>query len=97
MEDINLGELLASREFNYTTENGEQVFIIKIGKPRPDKKKGGDWECPFQVGSKIHLAYGVDSYQALTLCIKMIALEVNHYNDIKKLNLTWLGMTDLGI
>ena len=95
-DDLALGDILAERELKYVNSDGEQSLFIKLGKPRPDQKLGGDWECAFQIGDKIKLAYGVDSFQALLLAQKLISADINYLNKAKKLNLTWLGMRELG-
>jgi hypothetical protein len=46
---------------------------VSLGQPRPDKKPGGDWECPFRISgsgvSIVEFGYGVDSMQALTTAL----------------------------
>lgn len=96
MNDINLGEIVAKRELNYISEKGEQILMIKLGKPRPDSKNRGDWECPIQVGEKVKLAFGIDSFQALSMALQLISIELRFLNDQQKMNLKWLEMDDLG-
>jgi hypothetical protein len=47
-----------------------------LGQPRPDKRPGGDWECPFRIQgagvSSVEFGYGVDSMQALTTALEGI-------------------------
>jgi len=95
--EIELGEVIANRELNYKSTNGEQSLIVKLGKPRLDSKPGGDWECPIQIGEKIKLGYGVDSYQALLMAIQLVSIDLKYLKDKQKLNLNWLGMDDLGL
>lgn len=91
-----LGEVIAKRELHYTSEHGEQNLTIILGKPRPDLIPGGDWECPVQIGEEVKLAYGVDSYQALSMALQLISIQLRHLKEEEKLNLKWLGMDDLG-
>lgn len=93
---IELGEVVAKRELKYVDVNGEQSLYVKLGKPRTDLKAGGDWECPIQVGDKVKLAFGVDSYQALSMALQLISIEVKYLKDQQNLNLSWLGTADLG-
>jgi len=99
MDNINqteLGEVIAERELNYNSVNGEQTLIVKLGKPRPDSKPGGDWECPIQIGEKVKLAFGVDSFQALSMALQLISIDLRYLKDKQKLDLNWLDMDDLG-
>ena len=91
-----LGEVIAERELSYNSENGKQSFIIKLGKPRPDLRAGGDWECPIQIGEEVKLAFGVDSYQALSMALQLLSIELRDLQDKQKLHLKWLETDDLG-
>ena len=93
---ITFGEVIAERELVYDTKKGSQTLIIKLGKPRPDLKPGGDWECPIQVGNKVTLVFGVDSFQALSLAQQFISIQLRYLKDKENLNLKWLDMADLG-
>lgn len=93
---VELGEIIAQRELNYSTISGEQTLTVKIGKPRPDLNQGGDWECPIQVGDKVKFSYGIDSCQALSLGLQLISIELRFLKETQKLNLNWLKMDDLG-
>ncbi len=94
--DAELDEVIAKRKLNYSSEKGEQILMVKLGKPRPDSKPGGDWECPIQIGERIKLAFGVDSYQALSMALQLISIELRYLKDKQKLDLKWLEMDDLG-
>lgn len=94
--DINIEEIIAERVLSYTQNKTEVLLSVKLGKPRPDLKEGGDWECPYQVGEKINLAYGVDSFQALILAQKLISIELDYLKKKQNLILKWLNMDDLG-
>ena len=49
---------------------------MSLGQPRPDKRPGGDWECPFRIRGRgvsvVEFGYGVDSMQALTTALEGI-------------------------
>ena len=91
-----LGEVIAERVLDYNSQTGMQSLIVKLGKPRPDSKPGGDWECPIQIGEKIKLAFGIDSFQALSMALQLISIELRYLKDKQKLNLNWLERDDLG-
>ena len=94
--NFEFGDTIAERELNFKTDKGEQILIIKLGRPRPDSKPGGDWECPIQIGKEMKMAYGIDSYQALSIALQLISIELRYLKDAENLNLKWLGMDDLG-
>ena len=79
------------------TENGEGNLIIKLGKPKKSSKPEGDWECPIQIGETIKLAFGVDSYQALSMALQLISIEVKYLKEKQNINLNWLGLNNLGL
>ena len=96
IKGITFDEIIAERELTYNSVNGVKSLIVKLGKPRPDSKTGRDWECPIQVGEKIILAFGVDSYQALSLAQQIISIQLRYLKDNQKLNIKWMGQDDLG-
>jgi hypothetical protein len=69
------GPLIAERQL-VSRGNAGVRLRVSLGQPRPDKRPGGDWECPFRIrGSGFALAesgYGVDSMQALTTALEGI-------------------------
>jgi hypothetical protein len=93
---IKLGEVIASRELTLKLNDEEQILMIKIGKPRKDHSPDGDWECPVQIGDKKKLAFGIDSFQAMSLGLQLISVHLMYLTKKKKLNITWLGQEDLG-
>ena len=95
--NIELGEVIAERQFSYIEANKEHILTIKIGKPRTDSKPNGDWECPIEINGKVKLAYGIDSYQALMLAQQLITADLKYLMAQKKNPLKWLGMDDLGL
>jgi hypothetical protein len=70
--------------------------MIKIGKPRRDHLTGGDWECPVKIGDKNKIAFGIDSFQAISHGFQLISVHLMYLTKKKKLNITWLGQKDLG-
>lgn len=96
MSDIKLGEPIAERELDYYSEKGKEILIVTLGKPRLDSDPEGGWECPIQIGEKVKLAYGIDSYQALSMALQLISIELRYLSNKQNTNLKWLGMDDLG-
>lgn len=80
-------------------EDGQELTIVMY-KPVPDHRDGGDWECSFELRGLSEplerTAYGVDSFQALLHCIKMIDAHLKRLQRDQKLDLRWLGAGDLG-
>jgi hypothetical protein len=70
-----LGQVIARR---ILAEQGaaEGKIVVSIGLPRPDTRKGGDWECPFLIegigNSEIQNSFGADAMQALMLAFQGI-------------------------
>jgi hypothetical protein len=100
MKELTLGEVIAERQFEATDESGkENEVLVRIGKPVPDSTPGGDWCCPYQVlgigREPLSAAYGVDSMQALMLCFKKIAADLNYYCKANRVRLTWLDQDEL--
>src|SRR4051812_11358734 len=81
-------------------EPGEQALTIVMYKPVPDHRDGGDWECSFEIRGLSEplerTAYGVDSFQALLHCIKMIDAHLQHLRREKTMDLRWMELDDLG-
>jgi hypothetical protein len=98
-------ELICERTIDIVDNNTEgsesgQELIIAMYKPVPDHRNGGDWECSFEIRGLPdpleRTAYGVDSFQALLHCIKMIDAHLKSLQREGKRELCWLGMGDLG-
>lgn len=92
-----LDEVIASRTLHYTSEQGTQTLMIQLGKPKADTQAGGDWACPIQIGADVKIAFGVDSYQALSMALQLIAIEIRHLKNKQNIDLHWLGMDNLGL
>jgi hypothetical protein len=87
-------DLFAERVFGRDgTEGG---LVLRIG--RPYEHPEGDWACLFQITGRgddaVYEAYGVDSLQALTLCLEMARIHLTGLR--QKHAITWLGDDDLG-
>ncbi len=67
----------------------DRTVVVTIGKPRPDPD--GDWVCAFRIDgiedSRRHLAYGVDSIQALLIAIERARIML----DASGLDFIWQG------
>ena len=69
------GPVIAERQLVSRGNAAARVRVF-LGKPRPDKREGGDWECPFRIRGRgvsvVEFGYGVDSMQALTTALEGI-------------------------
>lgn len=97
-----LDEVILQRAYDVETREGaSREIAVRIGRPTRDLAEGGDWKCGYIVdglGRDISgVAYGVDSLQALLLCLRRIAAELDHVSRELNATLTWLGMEDLGL
>ena len=102
MSNINIGEVIAERYFQLQDEAGvRSEVVLRIGKPLPDPKAGGDWCCPYQIvgfgDDKVTAVFGVDPMQALLFGLQKAWFELHYYQKIHKRKLTWLGEDDLGL
>jgi hypothetical protein len=87
---IKLGEVVASSELTYKLNDEEKIFMIKIGKPRRNPLPGGKWECPVQIGDTKKLAFGIDSFQAMSHGFQLISVHLMYLKKKKNLNIIWL-------
>jgi hypothetical protein len=90
-----IGEVVAERAL--ALNGAEGAAILRIGKPFAHPE--GDWVCAFQItgvgDDAVYEAYGVDSLQALTLCLEMARI---HLDGLRRTHaITWLGDGDLGL
>ncbi len=86
--DIELGTIIATRTF----ELGTDKIVVLIGIPQkfPD---GPDYYCPYQINGigseKVRYAGGVDSIQALQLCLNLISYDLDYYQHEVDYEITW--------
>ena len=95
-----LGQVIAERHFEITSR--KKAVVLRIAAPRRHLK---DWACRFEIEGVVDAevirreAYGVDSVQALTLCLEMVKVELRTIRAHS--GLTWLGIQaspdDLGL
>lgn len=99
--DGSLGGIIAEREYEFRRANVEQTITLQVGTPEPDPQPGGDWRCSFFLkglnDSAPTYAYGVDSLQALTLCIRRAEAELTWLGKQNNTELRWLGESALGL
>jgi hypothetical protein len=90
-----LAEVFLQRE--YEVDGGEAGAVLRIGKPAEHPE--GDWYCPFQISGlgdeTVYEACGVDSLQALSMCLQMARAQLESYR--RSARITWLGGDDLGL
>lgn len=96
MSTPDLGDVVAQRELE--VDGGAGRAVVRVGRPAPDPREGGDWRCPFQIvglgDEAVHEAFGIDGVQALQLCFQMI--DIHLASERRGRKLTWLGGQDLG-
>lgn len=104
MENIPLGEMIAERYLEAKDEAGEEhQIIVRIGKPIPDPHPdaSSDWCCPFEIvgfaDNQMGATFGVDSMQALVLCLQRIIIKLNNQQKAEKIKLTWQGWENLSL
>ncbi|ASV09867.1 DUF6968 family protein [Leptospira interrogans] len=94
-KQFKLGTVIVERELFFQSKNKKQKIIVKIGKPKYLQKPDDCWYCPIQItgigSQKIRAVYGVDSMQSLQLAIKMIIIDLSHFQKTQLGKLTWLG------
>jgi hypothetical protein len=99
MSIADLGEVIAEREFDSLSEGGPPV-VGRLGKPRPDTRDGGDWQCSYQVlgtgDDTASTAYGVDSLQALMLAIDKLRADLTWRARQREEGFSWFGQPGLG-
>lgn len=97
------GEFIAMRTFEARHQDGS-IGIVRVEIGRPEKIGDGedsDYKCAYKISGlgeepRQRSAFGADSLQALTLSIKMAAVELDVAR--RKYKLTWPGTEheDLG-
>ena len=74
----NVGQVIAEREL-FVRDSPSAKVLVRMGKPRPFPD-GKDWYCPYQItafgNERIFYAAGVDAFQAIELCFKMIGTDL---------------------
>lgn len=90
------GEFIAMRTFEVRHQDGSMGIVrVEIGRPEKiDDSEGTDYQCAYRISGlgeepRQRSAFGVDSLQALTLSIKMAAVELEAAR--KKYKLIWPG------
>ncbi|MEN8166702.1 MAG: hypothetical protein ABFR65_04390 [Pseudomonadota bacterium] len=89
MLDIkSVGEVIAIREMEFIYSDGrKEKAFLKIGKPFEHSKEL-DWCCPYELSTKSHKKVfgmiGIDSLQALGLTMKILRVEIEHWEKSKK-------------
>lgn len=94
-------EPICHRVIDTQRENGECFELeVVMYRPFPDPREGGDWACSFHIRGLEEevraVAYGIDEFQALLLCIKSIDAHLRSIQRTQQLKLTFLGIEDLG-
>lgn len=91
-----LGEIILVRKLEH--REGKNVFLL-IGRPVASEDNS-DYECPFKfVGlgrERIRWTFGIDSVQALHLCIQRASALFEQQEDVKKGVVTWHGGRTFG-
>ena len=93
MQLESVGEVIATRTLFPEKDASRKVFV-RMGKPQPlPHALGHDHYCPFQIlglGSEaVTYAAGVDAFQSLELCVKMIGAKLAFLNRKYDGQLSW--------
>ncbi|WP_017852076.1 DUF6968 family protein [Leptospira interrogans serovar Szwajizak] len=100
-KQFKLGTVIAERELFFQSKSKKQKIIVKIGKPKYLQKPDDCWYCPIQItgieSKKIRAAYGEDSIQSLQLAIKMIIIDLSHFQKTQSGKFIWLGQEQKNI
>jgi hypothetical protein len=75
--------VVASREMELRFEDGRtETYLVRVGMPY-ERDDGFDWCCPYELGTpsnrRLRCAFGIDSIQALELAMKIIKVELEHW------------------
>lgn len=97
--------MIAERTYQLRTPAGNRAVTIRIGRPVPDPKPGGDWICPVEfrgaprgtLPTRAQPIHGVDALQAVSLAIGYAQQELAGLQRRSRGALTWLGSRDLGL
>jgi len=96
-----MGEVIAEREYEGRDASGGEPHrvLLRIGKPRPAPRLGGDWVCPVQVlgigDDEVREAGGIDAVQALQLGMAMAGVILTY--PPRGVTVTLWGESDLGL
>ncbi len=95
MSQVELGEVIATRELNLREVGGsDRKVSVRIGKPSPFSD-GRDYSCPFQIAGigdeKIRFGVGIDSVQALQSVMTMVGAYLFALNKSHNGGLNWEG------
>ena len=95
MSQIELGEVIATRELQLSAAGGpDRIVSVRIGKPRPFSD-GRDYFCPYQItgvgDEKVSAAAGIDSVQALQLVMTAVGADLFALNRSCYGGLNWEG------
>ncbi len=101
MNDLAPSTIIAERHFESRNEAGEEhEIIVRIGIPVHDPCPDGDWYCPYQItgfpNSRVSVAFGIDSLQALLLALGKVHADLVFCQRVNRLHLTWLEQDNLG-
>ena len=93
MQLASVGEVIATRTFFLVSDPNSKV-IVTMGKPQPlPDALGDDHYCPFQItglgSERVTYAAGVDAFQSLELCMKMIGAKLAFLNEMHGGQLRW--------
>ncbi len=93
MELESIGEVIATRTLSLANDTSRKV-LVRMGKPQPlPEALGDDHYCPFQIiglgSERVKYAAGVDVFQSLELCLKMIGAYLAFLNRNHDGQLRW--------
>ncbi|MFD3872673.1 DUF6968 family protein [Streptomyces sp. NPDC058623] len=100
--DPQLGEVVAERHLHARLPDGTvREVTLRVGRPHPGVREGIEWSCPGLVhglgDERVIPVHGVDSMQALLLCLYRLRTSVESAARDHDAVLTWLDGEDLAL
>lgn len=73
-----IGEVIAERELFFENDPSSKL-VVRMGKPQPFPE-GGGYYCPYEIhgfgNRRMFYAGGVDAFQAIELCFRIIGVDL---------------------
>lgn len=84
--EMEITQVIAERTMLFVRHTGErEAASLRVGLPVKDEENS--WLCPYELrtdsAKKVFGMYGVDALQALELTMKILSLEVAHWEKSK--------------
>lgn len=98
---IELGTIIVSREMEFIFDDGrKEKAYLKVGMPF-ECKENTDWCCPYELSTeskkKVFGMVGIDALQALEFTMKILRVEIEHWERTKNGKFYFLNEEGAGI